>query len=200
MIEVDTIKLHRHIDIVRCHLGLTWEAVADICGVKAAGLSRLKSGGKPTADAFLTLVDWLGVSADEFVKQPDETGQVRNTDELVDQALMNAAHLLSEEHGGQGLSMALSMFMAERQGRPASPAGLHPALDETTDNTGHWEQGLVMLYYRPAIVFTPGGELRNEPEDLSQLVCEVDRAMNASHFGGGIFLELLEPKAEEMVP
>lgn len=50
---------------------------------------------------------------------------------------------------------------------------------------------LVKLRFRDSVL-TPGGESRDKPETVQDLVEEIDRQMNASHFGGAIELELME--------
>lgn len=53
-----------------------------------------------------------------------------------------------------------------------------------------WLEVVVRLRYHPDAL-TPGGEMRCEPETVQDLVEEVDRSMNASHFGGLIELTIL---------
>jgi hypothetical protein len=48
---------------------------------------------------------------------------------------------------------------------------------------------LVLLEWRDGAL-TPGGVSRDEPSTLKELVEEIDRSMNASHFGGQIRLTL----------
>lgn len=57
-----------------------------------------------------------------------------------------------------------------------------------TPNTGDWNTIAVRLRYRDGAL-TPGGEARCEPSTPDELIEEIDRAMNASHFGGQIQLE-----------
>jgi len=54
---------------------------------------------------------------------------------------------------------------------------------------------LVRLKYHDEAL-TPGGESRCEPETVGELVDEIDRQMNASHFGGLIELELVSEHKE----
>jgi len=57
--------------------------------------------------------------------------------------------------------------------------------------TTKWNEVLVRIKYRDGAL-TPGGVSRNEPSTESELVDEIDRQMNASHFGGQIQLEKLD--------
>jgi hypothetical protein len=43
----------------------------------------------------------------------------------------------------------------------------------------------------PDEVLKPGGSIRCEPSNVQELVEEIDRAMNASHFGGQLSLEIV---------
>jgi hypothetical protein len=66
--------------------------------------------------------------------------------------------------------------------------------------SGEWKEVTVRLRYRESVL-THGGISRDEPETIEELVEEIDRAMNASHFGGRIELAIVgsteEAKEEE---
>ena len=64
--------------------------------------------------------------------------------------------------------------------------------------TPGWGRVAVELSYRPAI-FDEGGESRDQPNNVKELVDEIDRAMNASHFGGQICLRIgtVEPEEQD---
>ena len=57
-----------------------------------------------------------------------------------------------------------------------------------------WNEVTVTLRYRDGAL-TPGGVSRDEPETVGELVKEIDRSMNATHFGGEISLSLSTVKA-----
>ena len=57
-----------------------------------------------------------------------------------------------------------------------------------------WKQVTVKLRYRQSALI-PGGTQRDMPSNEKELVEEIDRAMNASHFGGRI--ELTIPPVED---
>jgi transcriptional regulator with XRE-family HTH domain len=47
--------------------GMSWRAVAKDIGVSPSLLSRIGNGYRPDADGFVTLVTWLGMSAEDFM-------------------------------------------------------------------------------------------------------------------------------------
>ena len=52
----------------------------------------------------------------------------------------------------------------------------------------------LILSYDPSVL-VPGGECRDEPANEKELVEEIERAMNSSHFGGLISLTIVEEKS-----
>jgi hypothetical protein len=55
-----------------------------------------------------------------------------------------------------------------------------------------WKEVTLTLRYRESAL-TPGGISRDEPETVEELVEEIDRQMNASHFGGQIAVAIKQP-------
>ena len=53
-----------------------------------------------------------------------------------------------------------------------------------------WNEVTLTLRYRDEAL-TPGGESRCEPSTVEQMVVEIDRQMNASHFGGLIEVRMM---------
>jgi transcriptional regulator with XRE-family HTH domain len=47
--------------------GVSWRAAAAQIGVSPSLLSRLRNGMRPDLDAYLRIVRWLGLSADDFL-------------------------------------------------------------------------------------------------------------------------------------
>jgi transcriptional regulator with XRE-family HTH domain len=54
---------------------LSWRQLAQRIGISASTLTRLANGQRPDVDAFLTLVRWLGVPAEQFVAEEQESGR-----------------------------------------------------------------------------------------------------------------------------
>ncbi len=53
--------------------GISWRALAKEIGVSASLLSRISNGQKPDADGFATIVRWLGLPAEQFIDDDNET-------------------------------------------------------------------------------------------------------------------------------
>jgi transcriptional regulator with XRE-family HTH domain len=64
---IDTSRLRAVLEARVTEEGLSWRKAAIQIGVSPSLLSRLKSGLRPDLDAYLRIVRWLGVSADDFV-------------------------------------------------------------------------------------------------------------------------------------
>ena len=46
---------------------LSWREVAEQINISVGTMTRLKNGGRMEVDGMLALVDWLGVSVENFV-------------------------------------------------------------------------------------------------------------------------------------
>lgn len=55
------------LDAVREGRGLLWKHVAEQAKVSQSTLTRLAQGKRPDVDSLAALVDWAGLSADDFV-------------------------------------------------------------------------------------------------------------------------------------
>lgn len=55
------------LDAVRAGRSLNWKQVATAAGVSPSTLTRLAQGKRPDVDSLAALVDWAGLSADDFV-------------------------------------------------------------------------------------------------------------------------------------
>lgn len=56
---LDVQELHRRLDVQRAQRCLTWREVALQLGLSPSSFSRLADGGRPDADALVTLLVWL---------------------------------------------------------------------------------------------------------------------------------------------
>lgn len=65
---LDVVALHKALDSVRDERGLSWRGVAGETGVSPSTLSRMKEERKPDADSLSRLLDWLGMPAEEFIR------------------------------------------------------------------------------------------------------------------------------------
>ena len=58
---------HAALDSVRVSRGLTWKNVADQSGVSASTLTRLTQGKRPDVDSLSALIQWSGLTADDYM-------------------------------------------------------------------------------------------------------------------------------------
>jgi transcriptional regulator with XRE-family HTH domain len=72
--HVDVERLHAALDAEREARSLSWRQLAKEIEVSPSLLSRLGNGLRPDVDAFATLVQWLGVPAEQFMvdERPEE--------------------------------------------------------------------------------------------------------------------------------
>ncbi|GGX92845.1 helix-turn-helix transcriptional regulator [Streptomyces microflavus] len=82
--QIDVEALYSALDAQRTARGLSWRQLAKELQVSPSLLSRMANGLRPDADAFITLVQWLGVPAEQFAVGGDATAQ-REEPELVTQ-------------------------------------------------------------------------------------------------------------------
>lgn len=64
--QIDVEGLYAALDAQRQARSLSWRQLAKEVEVSPSLLSRLANGLRPDVDAFVTLVQWLGLSAEQF--------------------------------------------------------------------------------------------------------------------------------------
>jgi transcriptional regulator with XRE-family HTH domain len=69
--EIDYEKLYVAVDKKRRAKGIRWKQVAQETGVHPSSLSRLAYGKGLNAPAVLSLIGWLGVRGDSFLRVED---------------------------------------------------------------------------------------------------------------------------------
>jgi transcriptional regulator with XRE-family HTH domain len=67
---VDVEALYEALDVKRRAQSLSWRDVATAIGVSASTLTRMAQGASPDVEGFGKMVQWLGVSADDFIARP----------------------------------------------------------------------------------------------------------------------------------
>ena len=85
--RLDVNALYLTLDSQRQQRGLSWRQLAHEAGVGPSTLSRMASGSRPDVDSFASLVHWLGIPAEEFLRVPDDTGRPAATPDTVTQAV-----------------------------------------------------------------------------------------------------------------
>ncbi|MBK6043508.1 helix-turn-helix transcriptional regulator [Streptomyces sp. MBT55] len=82
--QIDVDALYSALDAQRTARELSWRQLAKELQVSPSLLSRMANGLRPDADAFITLVQWLGVPAEQFTVGGDAPAQ-QEEPELVTQ-------------------------------------------------------------------------------------------------------------------
>lgn len=72
--EFDSARFHRALDSTRSARSLNWKQVAEGSGVSASTLTRIAQGKRPDVDSMAALINWSGLSADEFVTGTRRSG------------------------------------------------------------------------------------------------------------------------------
>ncbi len=67
---VDVEALYAALDQKRQATGVSWRDVARLLKVSASTFTRMAQGKRPDVDTFATLLRWLGMSADDFMRPP----------------------------------------------------------------------------------------------------------------------------------
>lgn len=71
------------LDSKRAAGDMSWREVAREAGVASSIFTRLSKGHRPDVDTFMTLVLWLGVSAERFVDGPGPTELDESTMDVI---------------------------------------------------------------------------------------------------------------------
>jgi transcriptional regulator with XRE-family HTH domain len=67
---VDVAALYAALDQKRQAEDLSWRELAARLGLSASTFTRLAQGHRPDVDAFATLLRWLGMPAESFMRSP----------------------------------------------------------------------------------------------------------------------------------
>lgn len=70
--RMDVGALFRALDAEREIHGMTWTAVGMATGTPTGLFSRMRVGHAPSFDAYVAVVEWLGCSADRFIRSDKE--------------------------------------------------------------------------------------------------------------------------------
>ena len=85
--RLDVNALYLTLDSQRQHRGISWRQVAHEAGVGPSTLSRMASGNRPDVDSFASLVHWLGIPAEEFLRVEDDGAGAIQPPDAVTQAV-----------------------------------------------------------------------------------------------------------------
>lgn len=81
--KIDVQGLYGALNAAREARGTSWRQLAKEIGVSPSLLSRMSNGDRPDADGFATLVTWLGMPAEDFMRSSE--GRTENQPELMTQ-------------------------------------------------------------------------------------------------------------------
>lgn len=77
--RLDVRALHAALDHTRRSKDMSWRAVAGEAGVSPSTLTRLGQLKRPDVDSFGALVQWLGIDAQSFLREP--SGRSRKSEQ-----------------------------------------------------------------------------------------------------------------------
>jgi len=119
-IRVDVSKLYATLDAARRGRDLSWRQLAGAVGVSPSTMTRLANGHRPDVDAFVALVRWLGMPAEDFMVG-DEADEQEKPEVLAEvTALLRARPELDNDevkHLQEVLEVAMRRFADERAAR-----------------------------------------------------------------------------------
>src|SRR5919106_6086488 len=95
--RLDVGALYAALDEQRKSRRLSWRQVANKAGVSPSTLTRLAQGKRPDVDGFASLVRWLNMPADQFLRGDGQPSQEEPEPMAVISALLPARRELSPE-------------------------------------------------------------------------------------------------------
>lgn len=118
--SIDVASLYAALDAARTRKGLSWRQLAGLLDLSPSTLSRLANGHTPDTAAFASMVTWLNIPAEQFIKA--EGAVDRDEPDLVATLapLLRARKDLKPEdvkHLEQLISSAVRRFHSERPSR-----------------------------------------------------------------------------------
>jgi len=118
--SIDVASLHAALDAARTSKELSWRQLAGLLDLSPSTLSRLANGYTPDATAFTSMVSWLNIPAEKFIKT--ESYEEREEPDLVASLapLLRARKDLKPEdvdHLEELISSAVRRFQNERPAR-----------------------------------------------------------------------------------
>lgn len=94
---VDIVALYAAIDRKRESHKLSWRALASKLEITPSTFTRLAQGLKPDVDTFATLIRWLGVPQEEFLKPAIKKKEQSDPVAMVSAVLRGAKNITDEE-------------------------------------------------------------------------------------------------------
>jgi transcriptional regulator with XRE-family HTH domain len=96
-ITVDVEALYAALDNKRKAHGTSWREVARELDVSPSTFSRMAQGRRPDVDTFATLLRWLGMPAESFMRGAEATTRPEEPVAMVSSYLRSARNLKPED-------------------------------------------------------------------------------------------------------
>lgn len=93
---VDIQALYAALDGKRQARRLSWRDVAQELGISPSTFTRLAQQRRPDVDTFASLVKWLAVPAESFMRSSDESADAPEPMSVISTYLRSSKHLSSE--------------------------------------------------------------------------------------------------------
>ena len=94
---VDVDALYAALDNKRKTHGASWREIARQLDVSPSTFSRMAQGRRPDVDTFATLLRWLGMSAESFMRGTPATGATEEPVAMVSSYLRSARNVTPED-------------------------------------------------------------------------------------------------------
>jgi hypothetical protein len=96
---VDVAILYAALDQKRRAKDLSWRTLATKLEITPSTFTRMAQGLKPDVDTFATLVRWLGMSQDKFLRPAKCTDEVADPVAMISSYLRGAKNISQEQAG-----------------------------------------------------------------------------------------------------
>ena len=94
---VDIDSLYSALDRKRQHAALSWRALAGRLEITPSTFTRMAQGLKPDVDTFATLIRWLGMQQDEFLRPTKQSGEPADPLVMISTYLRGAKNINTEQ-------------------------------------------------------------------------------------------------------
>jgi DNA-binding MurR/RpiR family transcriptional regulator len=94
---VDVAALYAAVDSKRQTASLSWRELARQLNVSPSTFTRMAQGRRPDVDTFATLVQWLGMSANTFMRSPRESSEEPEPLAMISSYLRSARNIRPED-------------------------------------------------------------------------------------------------------
>jgi transcriptional regulator with XRE-family HTH domain len=94
---VDVEALYAALDNKRKSRGTSWREIARELDVSPSTFSRMAQGRRPDVDTFATLLRWLGMPAESFMRGTPATGATEEPVAMVSSYLRSARNVTPED-------------------------------------------------------------------------------------------------------